>query len=154
VATGICASDLKYLRWGSTQIAGHEFAGVLDDGTAVAVEGFFGCEQCEQCEQGTYNMCAKPTCARNPHHARDIPSPGQLAPRDRTLQNLGCLDTTRVSPDTAPSLPPAPTTNTTSGPTATHAASTGNTRQHQCDSVAARGRCRDGERFCCGGYDR
>ena len=24
VATGICASDLKYLRWGSTQIAGHE----------------------------------------------------------------------------------------------------------------------------------
>jgi hypothetical protein len=30
---------------------------------------------------------------------RDIPSPGQLDPRDRTLQNLGCLDTTRVSPD-------------------------------------------------------
>ena len=29
VATEICASDLKYLRWGSTQIAGHEFAGVL-----------------------------------------------------------------------------------------------------------------------------
>jgi threonine dehydrogenase-like Zn-dependent dehydrogenase len=56
-ATGICASDLKYLRWGSTQIAGHEFAGVLEDGTAVAVEGFFGCGKCEQCEQGTYNMC-------------------------------------------------------------------------------------------------
>jgi hypothetical protein len=55
---------------------------------------------------------------------------------------------------TAPSLSPAPTTNTTSGLTATHAASTGNTRQHQCDSVAARGRCRDGERFCRGGYDR
>jgi hypothetical protein len=30
----------------------------------------------------------------------------------------------------------------------------GQYRQHQCDSVAARGRCRDGERFCCGGYDR
>ena len=29
VATEICASDLKYLRWGSTQIAGHQFAGVL-----------------------------------------------------------------------------------------------------------------------------
>jgi threonine dehydrogenase-like Zn-dependent dehydrogenase len=56
-ATGICASDLKYLRWGSTQIAGHEFAGVLADGTAVAVEGFFGCAKCEQCEQGNYNMC-------------------------------------------------------------------------------------------------
>jgi threonine dehydrogenase-like Zn-dependent dehydrogenase len=57
VATGICASDLKYLRYGSTQIAGHEFAGVLEDGTAVAVEGFFGCRMCEQCEQGLYNMC-------------------------------------------------------------------------------------------------
>ena len=28
VATEICAPDLKYLRWGSTQIAGHEFAAV------------------------------------------------------------------------------------------------------------------------------
>lgn len=56
-ATGICASDLKYLQYGSTQIAGHEFAGLLDDGTAVAVEGFLGCGACEQCEQGTYNMC-------------------------------------------------------------------------------------------------
>jgi threonine dehydrogenase-like Zn-dependent dehydrogenase len=35
MATGICASDFKYLRWGGTQIAGHEFAGVLEDGTAV-----------------------------------------------------------------------------------------------------------------------
>lgn len=57
VATGICASDLKYLQYGSTQIAGHEFAGLLEDGTAVAVEGFFGCGTCEQCRQGTYNMC-------------------------------------------------------------------------------------------------
>ena len=29
VSAGICASDLKYLQYGSTQIAGHEFAGVL-----------------------------------------------------------------------------------------------------------------------------
>jgi threonine dehydrogenase-like Zn-dependent dehydrogenase len=56
-ATGICASDLKYLQFGSTQIAGHEFAGVLEDGTAVAVEGFHGCGKCEQCERGAYNMC-------------------------------------------------------------------------------------------------
>jgi threonine dehydrogenase-like Zn-dependent dehydrogenase len=54
---GICASDLKYLQYGSTQIAGHEFAGVLEDGTAVAVEGFFGCGKCEHCEQGAFNMC-------------------------------------------------------------------------------------------------
>ncbi len=53
------ALDLKYLQYGSTQIAGHEFAGVLDDGTAVAVEGFFGCGKCDQCEQGIYNMCAQ-----------------------------------------------------------------------------------------------
>jgi threonine dehydrogenase-like Zn-dependent dehydrogenase len=59
VATGICASDLKYLQFGSTQIAGHEFAGVLEDGTAVAVEGFFGCGKCEQCGQGTYKCASE-----------------------------------------------------------------------------------------------
>ena len=58
-SVGICASDLLYLRYGSTQIAGHEFAGVLDDGTAVAVEAMFGCGACEQCERGSYNMCTK-----------------------------------------------------------------------------------------------
>lgn len=56
-ATGICASDLLYLRFGSTQVAGHEFAGVLEDGTAVAVEPIFGCGACPQCEQGSYNLC-------------------------------------------------------------------------------------------------
>ena len=74
VATGICASDLKYLRWGSTQIAGHEFAGVLEDGTAVAVEGFFGCGKCEQCEQGTYNMCTA-----GPPTAPGMLSPGGMS---------------------------------------------------------------------------
>ena len=55
--TGICASDLNYLQFGSTQIAGHEFAGTLEDGTPVAVEAIFGCGKCEQCEQGSYNLC-------------------------------------------------------------------------------------------------
>lgn len=58
-ATGICASDLNYVRWGSTQIAGHEFAGVLEDGTAVAVEAIFGCGACPQCERGSYNLCER-----------------------------------------------------------------------------------------------
>jgi threonine dehydrogenase-like Zn-dependent dehydrogenase len=58
-ATGICASDLNYLRFGSTQIAGHEFAGTLEDGTAVAVEAIFGCGECGQCEQGNYNRCER-----------------------------------------------------------------------------------------------
>jgi threonine dehydrogenase-like Zn-dependent dehydrogenase len=58
-ATGICASDLNYLRWGSTQIAGHEFAGTLPDGTPVAVEAMFGCGACPMCEQGSYNLCER-----------------------------------------------------------------------------------------------
>jgi threonine dehydrogenase-like Zn-dependent dehydrogenase len=55
--TGICASDLNYLRFGSTQIAGHEFAGLLSDGTPVAVEAIFGCGACPRCEEGSYNVC-------------------------------------------------------------------------------------------------
>jgi len=58
-ATGICASDLNYIRGGSTEIAGHEFAGVLEDGTPVAVEAIFGCGACAQCEQGNYNLCER-----------------------------------------------------------------------------------------------
>lgn len=57
--TGICASDLNYLQYGSTQIAGHEFAGTLEDGTPVAVEAIFGCGACAQCEAGNYNRCER-----------------------------------------------------------------------------------------------
>ena len=97
LAAGICASDLKYLRWGSTQIAGHEFAGVTGDGTCVAVEGFFGCGRCAQCEQGSYNMCdAGPTAPgmlspggmaewfRAPRHAL-VPLPPGLRIADASL---------------------------------------------------------------------
>jgi threonine dehydrogenase-like Zn-dependent dehydrogenase len=103
VATGICASDLKYLRWGSTQIAGHEFAGVLEDGTAVAVEGIFGCRKCEQCEQGAYNMCAQgptalgmldPGCMvewfRAPRHVL-VPLPPGLDVADASLVEPGSV---------------------------------------------------------------
>lgn len=58
-AAGICASDLMYLQWGSTEIAGHEFAGTLDDGTAVAVEAIFGCGACAQCDEGQFNRCER-----------------------------------------------------------------------------------------------
>ena len=58
VAAGICASDLQYLQYGSREIAGHEFAGVTEDGTAVAVEAIFGCSGCPQCDQGNFNRCA------------------------------------------------------------------------------------------------
>ncbi len=54
----ICASDFQYIAWGSEQIIGHEIAGVLEDGTAVAVEAIFGCDACEWCLRGNYNRCA------------------------------------------------------------------------------------------------
>jgi threonine dehydrogenase-like Zn-dependent dehydrogenase len=56
-AVGICASDFLYLRFGSTQIAGHEIAGVLQDGTAVAVEAIPGCGACDHCAAGNFQFC-------------------------------------------------------------------------------------------------
>jgi threonine dehydrogenase-like Zn-dependent dehydrogenase len=95
--TGICASDLNYLQYGSTQIAGHEFAGVLEDGTPVAVEAIFGCGACAQCEQGSYNLCDRgPTALgmldpggmceryRAPRHAL-VPLPAGLDLADASL---------------------------------------------------------------------
>jgi len=96
-ATGICASDLTYLQYGSTQIAGHEFAGYREDGTAVAVEAIFGCGACRQCEQGSYNLCERgPTALgmldpggmcewfRAPRHAL-LPLPEGLDLKDASL---------------------------------------------------------------------
>lgn len=96
-ATGICASDLEYVRWGSTQIAGHEFAGVTEDGRAVAVEPVFGCGSCARCEEGNYNLCARGPSAlgmlepggmcewyRAPAHAL-LPLPDGLAVGDAAL---------------------------------------------------------------------
>ena len=36
---------------------GHEIAGVLADGTPVAVEPVIGCGDCEPCKRGEYNLC-------------------------------------------------------------------------------------------------
>jgi threonine dehydrogenase-like Zn-dependent dehydrogenase len=96
-AAGICASDLQYLKWGSREIAGHEFAGVLDDGTAVAVEAIFGCRGCPPCDRGNFNLCASgPTALgmtssggmseyyRAPRHAL-IPLPPGLDLKDASL---------------------------------------------------------------------
>ncbi|MGH9079620.1 MAG: alcohol dehydrogenase catalytic domain-containing protein, partial [Acidimicrobiales bacterium] len=55
---GICGSDFGYIRAGSRFILGHELAGTTPDGTAVAVEGVFGCGACGECRAGTYNRCA------------------------------------------------------------------------------------------------
>ena len=60
-AVGICASDLGYLEFGTERILGHELVGVRSDGTAVAVEGLYGCGTCAYCLDGQYNLCDKAT---------------------------------------------------------------------------------------------
>ena len=60
---GICASDLHLLEMKSPMscVAGHEIAGVLDDGTPVAVEPIIPCGKCEYCKTGSYNSCSLAT---------------------------------------------------------------------------------------------
>jgi 2-desacetyl-2-hydroxyethyl bacteriochlorophyllide A dehydrogenase len=60
-AVGICGSDLSYLRFGAERIVGHELVGVRADGTAVAVEGLYGCGTCPDCLDGQYNLCREAT---------------------------------------------------------------------------------------------
>ena len=58
-SAGICGSDLHILKmkWPMPCVAGHEIAGVLDDGTPVAVEPLIPCGECEYCRGGDYNLC-------------------------------------------------------------------------------------------------
>ena len=50
VRTGLAAATL-----------GHEIAGVLDDGTPVAVHPFVPCGSCEFCVEGRYELCRNAT---------------------------------------------------------------------------------------------
>ena len=54
---GICASDLHLARWNLPVTLGHEFAGVLDDGTAVAVQPNAWCGSCDCCRAGETQLC-------------------------------------------------------------------------------------------------
>ena len=63
-SSGICGSDLHMLdlgMFGPDMTIGHEFAGLLDDGTAVAVEPVVSCGTCSQCVRGDYNLCGQAT---------------------------------------------------------------------------------------------
>jgi L-iditol 2-dehydrogenase len=61
-SAGICGSDLHLLAWNLPATFGHEFAGTLPDGRAVAVEPITPCGVCEFCVSGAYNLCvAGPT---------------------------------------------------------------------------------------------
>jgi threonine dehydrogenase-like Zn-dependent dehydrogenase len=57
-SAGICGSDLEMVRTGlAVNTIGHEFAGVLDDGTPVAIHPFVGCGHCDQCAAGRPQLC-------------------------------------------------------------------------------------------------
>jgi threonine dehydrogenase-like Zn-dependent dehydrogenase len=54
---GICASDLHLAAWNVPVTLGHEFAGVLDDGTVVAVQPNAWCGTCDRCLAGATQLC-------------------------------------------------------------------------------------------------
>jgi threonine dehydrogenase-like Zn-dependent dehydrogenase len=58
-STGICGSDLAMLDTGFeiAGIPGHEMAGILADGSPVAIEPQVPCGQCEFCRSGNYQVC-------------------------------------------------------------------------------------------------
>ncbi len=57
-SAGICGSDLHLIEWGPMPVTlGHEFAGVLDDGTEVAVEPQVPCLDCDRCRAGQVHLC-------------------------------------------------------------------------------------------------
>ncbi len=60
-ACGICGSDLAMLDGGFPieGIPGHEIAGTLADGTAVAIEPVDPCGSCEFCREGNHQVCRR-----------------------------------------------------------------------------------------------
>jgi L-iditol 2-dehydrogenase len=59
VSAGICSSDLHMIDAGFPLPAtlGHEVAGMLSDGRAVALEPISPCGHCDMCVQGDYYLC-------------------------------------------------------------------------------------------------
>ena len=57
-SVSICSSDFLYLTFGTTLVVGHELAGVTADGTAMMVDGLYGCGECELCHAGRPNLCS------------------------------------------------------------------------------------------------
>ncbi|MGZ4704669.1 MAG: zinc-dependent alcohol dehydrogenase [Acidimicrobiales bacterium] len=57
-SSGICGSDLHLIEWGPMPVTlGHEFAGLLDDGTEVAVQPQTPCLECDLCRAGDDHLC-------------------------------------------------------------------------------------------------
>jgi 2-desacetyl-2-hydroxyethyl bacteriochlorophyllide A dehydrogenase len=83
-SAGICASDLKMLPWKLPVTMGHEFAGVLDDGTLVAVQPNAPCGTCALCLSGRDHLCAA-----NNSRVHGIFTDGGLA--DEVIVDRSCL---------------------------------------------------------------
>jgi 2-desacetyl-2-hydroxyethyl bacteriochlorophyllide A dehydrogenase len=61
-SAGICGSDLEMVRTGlAAGTLGHEIAGVLDDGTEVAVHPFVPCGACVRCLNDLPHLCRETT---------------------------------------------------------------------------------------------
>ena len=59
-SSGICGSDLHLIEmWPLEATLGHEFAGFLSDGTAVAIEPLDPCWACDPCRNGDYHRCVR-----------------------------------------------------------------------------------------------
>ena len=56
-SAGICGSDLHMAGFGLTNTFGHEVAGHLADGTAVAVQPTLTCGTCDRCMAGSAQQC-------------------------------------------------------------------------------------------------
>lgn len=58
-SAGICGSDLHMINAGFDMpgTIGHEVAGTLSDGRAVALEPIAPCGHCDMCVQGDYGLC-------------------------------------------------------------------------------------------------
>jgi threonine dehydrogenase-like Zn-dependent dehydrogenase len=59
VSSSICGSDIHLMEQGAfgDHIIGHEFAGITEDGRAVAVEPITGCGRCINCDNGHRVHC-------------------------------------------------------------------------------------------------
>jgi threonine dehydrogenase-like Zn-dependent dehydrogenase len=59
-AAGICGSDINALAYGPSPVTpGHEFGGVLGDGTRVAVSPNRSCGACAPCGRGDSHLCVR-----------------------------------------------------------------------------------------------
>ncbi|MFP8873176.1 MAG: alcohol dehydrogenase catalytic domain-containing protein [Myxococcota bacterium] len=58
-SAGICGSDLHMVSgpFAPAHTLGHEIAGVLPDGRAVAIEPLAACGHCDACTTGDYQLC-------------------------------------------------------------------------------------------------